>query len=172
MSDRDHDALLLIESFIFETNSSNDCKRDDVRQLDISITKSMKNSNSTAKEIMAQTQEENSIPLKNEPGHVALQSTDAVEDKTNSSLKNEQCIHKESRKKVTSQDNTSTSCEDSLQFIIVNDNDETEEKEQTKWIERKKSDIRIKNGKLMPPLSSQSPRTLHASPSISLAIKN
>jgi hypothetical protein len=161
LSDKDHDALLLIESFIFET---------DVRQLDISITKSMENSDATTKEVMAQTQEENSIPLKNEPDHVALQSTDGVEDKTNSYLKNEQGIHKESRKKDTSQDNASTSCEDNIQFIIVNGNDETDDKEQTKWIERKKSDIRRK--KLMPPLSSQSPRTLHASPSITLAIKN
>ena len=110
-----------MESLIFETMSSKDCKQDNACEEDI-LTAPKENSDAAVEESLKS--EENSIS------------------------------------------------EGNSQFIIVNGNGGKEEKEQSEWIERRKSDIRRKHGKLMPPLSSQSPRTLHASPSISLAIKN
>lgn len=60
-----------------------------------------------------------------------------------------------------------------FQFIILKSEHEThEEEEKAKSIQKKKRDVRKKNGKLMAPLSSQSPRTCHASPSIGLSIQN
>jgi hypothetical protein len=159
LSQKDHESLLLVESFIFKTMTSNNCGAQ--------IARANERSDAIAGNEMQQKLDENSVPTKNDLDAIGLSSNDGVEDKVNKFLEDEQCTE---RSDESHENFTNVSGES--QFIIVNANDEAEEKEKTKWIERRKSDIRRNNGKLMPPLSQSTPRTCHASPSISLAIKN
>lgn len=103
------------------------------------------------------------------PSNHCVQDHVSQPDTSIARVNDEHSINKETERSGQSHDNFADLCGDS-QFIIVNANDEAEEKEKTKWIERRKSDIRRKNGKLMPPLSQSSPRTCHASPRVGLVV--